>query len=248
MGDYLLGRRAEIQDMKVFYRIYPGKPDDRPFANGEKDRLMGVCLTSFLESCLQAKANIQLHVLLDGCPFSWKDAVHRIVRSYSCEGLIQYTIDDLGGIGNKPSFLKQLEMALDGRSNEFVYFAEDDYLYRPEAIGRMVGIAGIGLVTPYDHPDRYLRSDNRPDGALRIMGDYHWRTHESTTMTFGISHAILTEVQDIMREHACEGRKMWYPILDVGYKIWGPVPSLATHVHDGVLAPCVDWSEVWHGR
>ncbi len=229
--------------MKVFYRIYPGKAENRPYAEGDKGRLMGVCLTSFLNSCWRARTLIDLCVLLDGCPRSWQAAVHEIVRPYT--GLVRYTMTELGGIGNKPSFLKQLEMALDGPSDEFIYFAEDDYLYHPEAIRRLVEIAGIGLITLYDHPDRYVRNDNRPDGALRVMGDHHWRTHESTTMTFGVTHAILAEIQGFVKDYACEGRGMWYPILDEGYKLWGPVPSLATHVHEGVLAPCVDWGKIW---
>ena len=230
--------------MKVYYRIYPGKPDNRPFADGDKLSLVQRCLRSFMASV--AVADVHITFLMDNCPVSWWLAVHDIVHPYFHIGTVRYSIVELDGIGNKPSFLKQLEMALDDPCDEFVYFAEDDYLYQPEAIGRMMGIAGIGLVTPYDHPDRYRRADNRPDGFMRIMGDYHWRTHESTTMTFGIARTLLTEVQDIMREYACEGRKMWYPILDMGYKLWGPVPSLATHVQGDLLAPCVDWEEIWH--
>ena len=239
--------------MKVYYRIYPGKPDDRPFANGNKLKLVQVCLDSFVAATVSARPdNIHITFLLDDCPSAWVLAVHDIVRPYFREDAILYDIVELDGIGNKPSFLKQLEMALDGRSNEFVYFAEDDYLYRPGAIVRMIEFNRVNdsFITPYDHPDRYTRGDDRPmKSYIEIWNDWHWRTVESTTMTFGADRRVIRDVSDIMYKHACEGRKMWYPILDRGYRLlWSPMPSLATHVQDGLLAPCVDWEGVWNGN
>jgi len=229
--------------MKVYYRIYPGRGDNRPLADGDKGKLMGICLSSFLESCRQANTHIDLTVLLDGCPFHWKDVVHSIAGQ-------RVVATELGGIGNGPSFLEQLEMAITVQDDELIYFAEDDYLYRPEAISKLLYIYAMekanSFFTLYDHPDRYFRDDNREVvQEIRLAGAWHWRTVESTTMTFGASARLVRATADIMRDHACEGRGMWYPILDEGYDLWGPIPSLATHVHDGVLAPCVDWSEMW---
>jgi hypothetical protein len=156
---------------------------------------------------------------------------------------------ELDGVGNKPSFLKQIEVALDGPGDEFVYFAEGDYLYRPMAVAKMLGLNSVmgSFVTPYDHPDRYSRGDDRPmKSYIEIWNDWHWRTAESTTMTFGADRRVIADIYDIMQKHACEGRKMWYPILDRGHRLlWSPMPSLATHVQDGVLASCVDWEGVW---
>jgi hypothetical protein len=229
--------------MKVFYRIYPGKPDNRPFANGNKRLLVQTCLWSFLQSCRRAGADVQLTILLDGCPDDWASMAHYIAFD------IKHNIVMLDGIGNKPSFLKQLEMTLDGPGDEFVYFAEDDYLYRPCAIKQLLGVYHPnfnGFYSSYDHIDRYVRGDDRKlDAGIIIAGDWHWRTAESTTMAFGAPRHVIRKTVDIMREYACEGRKMWYPIIDKGYILWSPIPSLATHVQDGVLAPCVDWETVW---
>lgn len=231
--------------MKVFYRIYPGKPDNRPFANGNKFLLVRECLHSFLRSCYRSRSNIQLDFLLDGCPDEWASMVH-----YEAYGF-EHSIIMLDGIGNKPSFLKQLDMALqDGPGDELVYFAEDDYLYRPEAIKQLLAVyhpSHCGLYSLYDHPDRYTRSDDRDPVAngIIVSGDWHWRTAESTTMTFGAPRHVIEKAADIMCECGVEGRRMWYPIIDAGYLLWSPIPSLATHVQDGVLALCVDWEGVW---
>lgn len=238
--------------MRVFYRIYPGKPDDRPFANGDKRTLMRVCLHSFVRSCQQVNnLDVQLNILLDGCPDEW-------VTIARCAALdIPHNIIMLDGIGNKPSFLKQLEMALDGPDDEFVYFAEDDYLYRKEAVTKMLNFAQFGFedfITLYDHPDRYSRGDDRSLPNYIEVWDWHWRTVESTTMTFGAQRSTIRNAEGIIREYACEGRRMWYPILMERSQfywhpfLWSPIPSLATHVQNDVLAPCVDWEGVWNGN
>jgi len=181
---------------------------------------------------------------LDGCPDNWWSIVH--YTAYD----VPHEIIALDGIGNKPSFLKQLEMVLDGPDDEFVYFAEDDYLYRPKAVAKMLEFHEImgSFITLYDHPDRYFRGDDRRfRDRIDVVAGCHWRTSESTTMTFGTQRWKLESVVHIMQEHACEGRKMWYPILDSKNSLWSPIPSLATHVQDGVLAPCVDWDKIWCG-
>lgn len=232
--------------MKVFYRIYPGKPDDRPFANGDKLKLVQGCLQSFMTSVAIADAHITF--LLDDCPTAWALAVHDIVRPYLHVGAVTYDIVELDGIGNKPSFLKQLEMALDGPDDEFVYFAEDDYLYRPMAVAKMLGFSNVmanSFITPYDHPDRYSRGDDRfVKSHIEVWDDWHWRTAESTTMTFGAPRELIKDNIHRIQYRACEGRGMWYSI-PAAYRLWGPIPSLATHVQDGVLASCVDWERVW---
>ena len=233
--------------MKVFYRIYPGKPVDRPFANGDKLKLVQGCLRSFLLSCVHSGVQIgHISFMLDGCPAVWKEMIHQAVPPRQ-DAILHYAITELDGIGNKPSFLKQLEWALNGPDDEFVYFAEDDYLYHPMAIAKMLKLSEMmgSFVSPYDHPDRYSRGDDRfVKSHIEVWDGWHWRTAESTTMTFGAPRHVIRKSADIMREHACEGRAMWYPILGKA-QLWSPVPSLATHAQDGVLAPCVDWEGMW---
>jgi len=166
--------------------------------------------------------------LLDGCSDYWQFEIHKVFLPFG-QSLNQYQFVVLDGIGNKPSFLKQLEMALDGPDDEFVYFAEDDYLYRPMAVAKMLGIYHpnfMGFYSPYDHIDRYVRGDDRELNAGIIIADgWHWRTAESTTMTFGAPRHVIKKTADIIREHACEGRNMWYPIIDGSYILWSPIPS-----------------------
>jgi len=153
---------------------------------------------------------------------------------------------NLDSAGNKPSFQHQLDLALESEHGT-IYFAEDDYLYRPEAFLEISALAEAPVFwTHYDHPDRYIRSDNRDNNSPRVFvwDNWHWRTAESTCMTFGGPKHLFVETQDILREHGCTGRGMWYPIIDAGYELWSPIPSLATHLENGYLAMCVDWQEV----
>lgn len=236
--------------MKVFYRIYPGRPDNRPFADGDKKALVLTCFRSFLISCRRVEAfrwPLRLYILLDGCP-DWQREIRQILISYPASCIATHEIVDLDGVGNKPSFLKQLDLALEGPDDELVYFAEDDYLYRPMAVAKMLSfIPYADFITLYDHPDRYTRGDDRyRKDHIEMCDGWHWRTIESTTMTFGTERRMIKAVSDVIRKHACEGRNMWYPILDRGYRLlWGPIPSLATHVQNGVLAPCIDWEAEW---
>lgn len=231
-------------DLAVYYRIYPGKPTNREFYDGDKLSLAAVCLYSFVLSCSRAGLEPSLCVLLDGCPPSWADMVRHIVNLWSFP---DWKLVELGGIGNKESFLTQFDMALEDNP-EYVYFAEDDYLYRPHAMFHMMHFAksAYAFWQPYDHLDRYVRDDNRDDGrvTMQVVRDHHWRTVESACMTYGAPIGLLRGVEEYVRWHACTGRHFWYPVLDMGLTLWAPVPSLATHLECGHIAPCLDWGEI----
>lgn len=238
--------------MEVFYRIYPGSGDNRPFFDGDKLALTYACLMSFMESCVCSEQMPSgLTFIMDDCPLKWTGMIQRIVEIAEFPHCIRVVTSP--DTGNKPSFQHQLGLALESKEST-VYLAEDDYLYRPEAIEKMSlferhrNFGDAFFWTPYDHPDRYLRNDDRNGRIARvdIFGENgrHWRTVESACMTFGGPKHLFVEIQDILRKHGCTGRQMWYPIIDAGYKLWSPIPSLATHLESDHLAMCVDWQEV----
>lgn len=171
-------------------------------------------------------------------------------------------IVSLEGIGNSQSYRVALDMALQLPDDQIVYFAEDDYLYTPSAFTQMLDLFRdlpvINYVTPYDHPDRYTRTDDARGGFSRvyIAGGMHFRTVESTCMTYGARVKSLRSDAWIHRLftkfNTPRDRGMWRMILGLkqyGLKfpkrtLVGPIPSLATHMVSTLMAPNVDWQAV----
>lgn len=255
--------------MEIFYRIYPGTElgnAERPYFKDDKLSLAYVCLLSFVESCAAANEQPRLTILMDDCPASWEDMVRSVVELWDFDHVHLVSFD---GIGNQPSFRHQLDLAcgIRGRWEDIIYFAEDDYLYREEAVREMCRFAREHVDrdyfwTPYDHPDRYTRDDDRDGRAtfVDVVGKWteladgtwdhkgcHWRKLESTCMTFGGPRRLFADNADLLRTHACTGRYLWYPLIDEGYSLWGPIPALATHVRDAYQSMCVDWRKVLKG-
>lgn len=91
-------------------------------------------------------------------------------------------------LGNAGSLRYALDLAVKEESGKFVYFAEDDYLYRPGAFKiLMEGAAIADYVTLYDHPDKYTNQYNYGEiSKVRKTASTHWRYTLSTCMTFGV--------------------------------------------------------------
>jgi len=172
------------------------------------------------------------------------------------------TIVPLPGVGNSPSYRRAMEIALHGTPEEFVYFAEDDYLYLEESFTSLVAafddIPSADYITLFDHRDRYTRHDDAHRGYSRIViaAARHWRTVDSTCMTFGARTAVfrndawlhrLATVPNTPRDrllwHALQGQR-WFWWKYPKRRLFGPMPSLATHMDPHGLAPIVAWEDV----
>jgi hypothetical protein len=174
----------------------------------------------------------------------------------------------LPGLGNSPSYREALKMAT-AVSEPLMYMAEDDYLYTEDAFPKMMRafeeLPDVDYITLFDHLDRYRRRDDARRGYSRLLlaAGHHWRTIDSTCMTFGARVAALrsdawihwigttrritTVPKDMPRD-----RTIWR--ITQGQKgfLWkfpkrtliGPVPSLAAHMDPQAMAPNVDWEQV----
>lgn len=147
-------------------------------------------------------------------------------------------------------------------------FVEDDYLWLPEAVSEMVttfsNIKGVDYLTPYDHPvrydDEYCGGMDLPHWGNKIFlsGGRHYRSQESTCMTFMTSGKIIKEDIDLHLKYSPEDkncpndRELFRRLQQLGGYVGdkkrrlliGPMPSLATHVHLPFLAPIVDWEKL----
>ena len=171
-------------------------------------------------------------------------------------------IVDLPGLGNSPSYRVALERAILLPESSIVYFAEDDYLYTEAAFEALLSafdeIPAADYVTLYDHVDRYKRTDDSRGGLSRVFigGGRHWRTVESTCMTFGARVSRLKQDAWIQRfatrSRTPKDRILWRLTQGQKWFFWkfpkrsllGAMPALATHMERDMLAPNVDWAQV----
>src|SRR6185369_12150320 len=84
-----------------------------------------------------------------------------------------------------------------------IYFLEDDYLHLPRGIHDIYhGAKCFGLVTGYDHYDRYRTTDDVTNKceciAFNEETHSHWRSAESTTCTW----AVTSEMWKVLGETA----------------------------------------------
>lgn len=186
-------------DLAVAYRIYPevSKPaTGLPFSE-DKYLLSEVCLRSFKESLGDLRAKIW--VLLDGCPPEY-EALFRKYFAQEDLNLVQ-----LDGVGNRATFSKQIEILLEQREADFVYFAEDDYFYLPNQFHLMLDFlsanADAHFVSPYDHLDCYTLELHSGPKWLRAHGSRHWRTAASTCLTFLTRRETLAKYEAVFRSY-----------------------------------------------
>jgi len=219
----------------IYYRLY--NQDDmtkRPIGYSKEN-----CFNNFLKVC-----ESPINIVCDGkCP----------------EWLTQELFIHLDNVGNAQSFWRTYNEALKHGDNDWVYFAEDDYIYLPTAMTELelaIQNLDVDFITLYDHPGRYeyLPEHNLTDNknTIKLSGSRHWRSSPSTTMTFAASVNALRACYDLFdvwtnrvgftvswelfpRLQGLRGEK------DYGFRLMGPMPSLATHCVTGYLSPCIDW-------
>lgn len=191
------------------------------------------CLQSFLESVEFSRDWISsvtfVHDGVEGDLIKAIPENFKIIRINACS--------------NEGSLIATYEAAKEISGD--IYYVEDDYLHLPESI-KLIALAlpSLGLVTGYDHEDRYVRDDDLTYGKELITFDdasnRHWRTAESTTCTFAISESMRPKVQGIADKFMLFDRKLFRKLYKKGVRLWTPIPGLTTHV-DTALSPGIDW-------
>lgn len=186
-------------DLCVAYRIYPKVAklaQSLPFGD-DKLRQAEICLRSFRNSL--GSLRVKLWAILDGCPGEYHELFERY---FAPEDLI---FIELSGAGNKATYGKQLDILLSQDDAEFVYFAEDDYLYLPNGFPLLLRFLGNGenvdFVTPYDHPDCYSLDLHREPKWVTVFEGHHWRTASSTCLTFLTRKSTLEKYERVLRTY-----------------------------------------------
>jgi GT2 family glycosyltransferase len=187
-------------DLAVAYRIYPKVSKTArslPFGD-DKLRQAEICLRSFRNSL--GSIRVKIWAILDGCPGEYRALFERY---FGPKDLVSIEVNE---IGNQATFAKQINILLSQRDAEFVYFAEDDYLYLPARFPVMLNFLRdreeVDFVTPYDHPDCYLLELHREPEWVTVYGGHHWRTAASTCLTFLTRRATLARYERVFRTYS----------------------------------------------
>ncbi|MBI5806388.1 glycosyltransferase family 2 protein [candidate division TA06 bacterium] len=185
-------------DLVVAYRIYP-LVSKTPFVHKtDKYKLSEVCLCSFKKALGPLK--VKMFAILDNCPYEYNELFHKYFSEDDLE------IVRVNGVGNKETFKKQIELLLSQNQSETIYFAEDDYLYLPNSIVHMVdylnNVENVDFISVYDHLDLYTYELHKHNNYLQLFGDHHWRTANSTCLTFITKKKILEQTKKVFLSYS----------------------------------------------
>jgi hypothetical protein len=268
-----------LYDLAVAYRIYPKVSKPTPVFSHDKKRLAALCLRSFKQALGSLRAKV--YVILDGCPPDYETLFTQHFATPDLE------LIPVNSIGNRPTFGRQIDVLLNQRESDLVYFAEDDYFYLPGAVEALVRFArgneDAHFVSPYDHPDAYHLALHPKRQELRVYGDRHWRTSASTCLTFLTRQRTLRRTERVFRTYEktnldvslwmaltkqtalnpvrfmqCCRQRIQYGgyilqawryngfrlLWGVKYKLWIPLPTVATHIESAHLAPAMNWQQL----
>lgn len=165
------------------------------------------------------------------------------------------TIEKINVNSNAKSLELSLGFAAGLYETDIIYFLEDDYLHTEDALSVLLEgftVAGkvnkSNIVTLYDHPDRYTRSDDIDRGQTHVfLGDTrYWRTSESTTCTWAITQDTFLEekIYDEAIKFGLNDREFFRSLHRRGIILFTPMHAASTHCHLPFMSPFVDWSKV----
>jgi len=184
---------APTHDLAVCYRIYPRVSGKPIFSFTDKLALVLLNLKCFKAATGILK--VKLWVILDNCPPAYEEIVKVLFPQPDVELIL------LKGEGNEATFSRQIEVLTCQTAAELVYFAEDDYLYLPNALESAVGFMRrhpeADFVTLYDHADNYTKYIHRVKGAEFVEAGCCWHTISSTCLTFMARKQALLETAEV---------------------------------------------------
>lgn len=177
------------------------------------------CAAQSLHDAIKfAAVKTKLIVILDGCPREYED----LFQSLFSDGSAEMSIVKTPSILNRPTYEKQIELLLNADS-DFVYFSEDDYIYRRKAFLAMMDAIksrGVDFVTPLDHPGNYRTAKHpvRPKTKVYVTRFGHWANTSSTCLTFMTTSATLHKTEKILRYFVEVGEEggMWLTLTKYG--------------------------------
>jgi len=143
------------------------------------------------------------------------------------------------------------------KSDDLIYFVEDDYIHKKEGIIEMVStyekiaseLNRELFLCPVDYPYLYKKLDN---SNILIGNNYHWRTVNESLLTFLTSKSLINKHWN---ELVLMAKNEHSPFETPLHKIYekelclSPIPSLAMHCTNinsvFGLSPNINWKKLW---
>lgn len=169
---------------------------------------------SLVKALAKLGDKVRLVVLLDGCDDAYVKLFEDVCASEG-RGLVDLSIERTDAIGNAATWNRQVEIAMErGEGIEYVFFSEDDYLFREDAFVVMLDFMDRGMgdfVSPLDHPDCYLNDSRREKANIVVSRYCHWRGLESSCMTFMMHRSLLSKIlrQCFVYQFNCSDGAFW---------------------------------------
>lgn len=224
--------------MVVYYRLCSiPSTNPSPIYQEDKFKLNELCLRSFVKAFKDVKPKVV--VLGDYCDYLEGEMLER-------ELPFEYVYKPTK-IGINETCLLQYDLA-SKQDDEVILFLECDYMWNPDLDVRKYidGIKTLGLCSPYDHRNYYLdRNSHSNICQIELVSDYHFRSTETCTMTFGLRKDVFMDNLEIFKKYGYLDHDVWLDIAAKGQKLFCPIPSFATHMVRDFLAPSVDWGKIW---
>lgn len=232
-----------------YYRLSDGsyKKDKFPLATKER------CFQNFICKCFDKKDMMFLY--LDNVKPETDEKMTKLVEGIKNEDI---TIIRTNAGSSAGSFRAVFEHALVQDDDELIYFCEDDYWYLDGSReGLEEALDRADYVSLYDHVDKYIPASMGGNPFVNNSGcsDFpafifltesrHWRTTDSTTMTFATTVRTLKADQDVWRKFTLGNHpfdmQLFHELMQRGRSLVTPIPSLSTHCEPRWAAPLINW-------
>jgi len=212
--------------MKTFYRVSTHlSPNPNPLGT-DKKYILDTCYKSFLKA-----GGKNITFIANDMPDDWFPKGMPVVK-----------VDKIGSMANLAKVVEEVWKLPD---NEKVFIVEDDYLWLPDTFDRIEkALDVLPIVSPYDHPGHYLEDGFKNQTRKMVLIDNHtWRQAPSNTHTFACKAGIIKANDRLL---LTSGDHEFF--TNLGIDIYVPVPSFATHLVTGLLAPNIDWGITDEGK
>lgn len=155
-------------------------------------------------------------------------------------------------LGNAKSFIYAIDFAIEHfNDNDNLYFAENDYVYTPDAPKIIEeGLTISDYSSGYDHPDKYINhSEGGPNPFIHNGGEdtrvvmtksSHWKYTNSCCLTFAASLKTIKEDYDVFHQHSADFVIFQILVKHKSRQISSCIPTVSTHGETEWLAHFVD--------
>ena len=235
--------------MKIIYRMSDGEHNKlKPYYVTKK-----TCFLHFMKIF----EGYTVYVIADNV----KDDTY----SFLCKYLPEQNIIR-SSLNGAMTFLLAVELSINNfQDDDTVYFAEDDYLYTPNAPKILEeGLKISDYCSGYDHPDKYINAnqdggnpfikDGGEDTKVIISPSHHWKYTNSCCMTFATRVKTMKQDFEIYKKY-CVGYShpldfyMWCEIISQSNKkLISAIPAVSTHGETKWLSPLINWEHMLYSN